>query len=61
MECTDTLNDFPLLNKSETPVRPKSNNLTKSPKHSKTQIDDKKIAPEEETIILENLRAEMIA
>ena len=31
-----------------------------SPKHSKTQIDDK-IAPEEVTIILENLRAEMIA
>ena len=60
MECKDTLNDFPLLNKSETPVRPKSNNSTKSPKHSKTQIDDK-IAPEEVTIILENLRAEMIA
>ena len=60
MECTDTLNDFPLLNKSETPVKPKSNNSTNSPKHSKTQIDDK-IAPEEVTIILENLRAEMIA
>ena len=53
----DSLNDYPLLNESGTPVMPKPNNSIKSPNCSKTQIPDK-MAPEE---VLENLCAEMIA
>ena len=39
----DSLNNYPLLNESETPVMPKPNNSTKSPNCSKTQILDEQL------------------
>ena len=36
----DSLNESPLLNKSDTPVMPKPNNSIKSSMRSKTQIPD---------------------
>ena len=59
----DPLNDSTLLNESETPVIPKAKikQLNQIPNmRSTTQIPDK-MAPEEVTTVLENLRAEMKA
>ena len=56
----DSLNDSLFIKESETPVIPKPNNSIKSPKRSKIQISDK-MAPQELTTILENVRAKMIA
>ena len=56
----DSLDESLLLNESEIPVMPRPNYSIKSPKCSKTQIPDK-MAPEEITAIVENLRVEMIA
>ena len=49
-----------MLSESETPVIPKPNISIKPPKSSKTKIHNK-MAPDEVTTMLENLRVEMIA